>query len=316
MNKKNTINAISYIREFGLVLFIIKALRRLTLKSDSAFSYKINECNEKLVERTLVNITDKVDGQIDVKKMLVKKHNSMLHAPIWVMWYQGMENALDIVRCCMNSIKENRGGHKVIVLSEENLRDYIELPEFIWKKFHAGQISKTHLSDMIRLNILYLYGGAWIDATVLCTEKIPEGYFGKEIFSINFGIETKDPSHGKWTTFCLFARKNNQFILDILEMHYKYWYKKDSAVDYVMFDYFMKWLCEKNEDYNRMVSKIEPTNRGVFLLAQRMNQPCKEGLIPLEKGTIFYKLSWKRRYLGNINGIPTVYSRILDKYNI
>ena len=33
----------------------------------------------------------------------------------------------------------------------------------------SGQITKTHLSDLLRLELLIRYGGTWIDATVFCT---------------------------------------------------------------------------------------------------------------------------------------------------
>ena len=44
--------------------------------------------------------------------------------PIWIMWYQGIENAPDIVKCCIESVKENCSGHEVIVLSEQNLSEF------------------------------------------------------------------------------------------------------------------------------------------------------------------------------------------------
>ena len=75
------------------------------------------------------------------------------------------------------------------------------------EKFSRGYISRTHLSDMIRLNLLYLYGGAWLDATVLVSNDIPEEYFREELFSLNFGKKTKDPSYGSMDDILFFRKE-------------------------------------------------------------------------------------------------------------
>lgn len=204
--KEDTVDKIQYMKEFGVNIFAIKSLRRVTLKSNSRIAWKINEINERLIENYLIRTVETGECE-NVKINLKPLKSNIVNEPIWVMWYQGIEKAPDIVKCCVESIKEHSAGHQVIVLSEENLHDYIELPDFIMEKFSRGYISRTHLSDMIRLNLLYLYGGAWLDATVLVSNDIPEEYFREELFSLNFGKKTKDPSHGRWTTFCFSQRK-------------------------------------------------------------------------------------------------------------
>lgn len=284
---------LQYIKSFGVIIFLSKTIRRLTLNSDSKISWMVNNCNEKLIMKKLEELTAIEDKNWDISKYLKKKNHSVPDEPIWVMWYQGFSNAPEIVRCCVRSIELNNTKHKVIVLSEKNLSDYIEMPEFINEKFKKGWISRQHYADMVRLYLLYVYGGAWIDATVLNTKEIQDEYFEKSFYSIKFGKRTKDPSHGRWTTFCLFAHKGNELVRDTLDKHFKYWYKNSIPIDYVMFDYFISSLLEKNKAYALQIESVDKNNCNVFDLVQRLNDKFVDEL-PIKDETVLYKLSWKR----------------------
>lgn len=303
-----------YIKAFGLKIFFVKAFRKILLKSKLKISWKINEYNEKIIEKYLINVIKKSKDEIEkIKIQPLKKE--IIKDPIWVMWYQGIENAPDIVKACIESMKVNSSGHQVIVLSENNVWDYVKLPDFIIEKFENGHISRTHLSDIIRLNLLYLYGGAWLDATLLTVNPIPNIYFSKEIFSINFGKKTKDPSHGKWTTFCLFAHKGNKLIEQTLKSHYCYWMQNDYPIDYVMFDYFINYLVNKNHGFKIMIDNIPCTNEKIFDLMQEINTVYdKNNFLLKDEEEIFYKLSWKKKYIKKVNNNLTLYAKIIQKF--
>lgn len=305
---------IQYMKEFGVGILAIKSARRLTLKSNSSIAWKINEINERLIENYLIR-TVEAGARENIKINLKPLKSNVISEPIWVMWYQGLEKAPDIVKCCVKSIKEHSAGHQVIVLSEENIHDYIELPDFIMDKFSKGYISRTHLSDMIRLNLLYLYGGAWLDATLLVSNDIPEEYFKEELFSLNFGKKTKDPSHGRWTTFCFFAEKGNSLIEKTLKYHYYYWMQKNYPIDYVMFDYFINYISMHDAVSARQISEIKPTNENVFTLMHSMNAPyANNSSLLVDTKTVFSKLSWKHRYMSEVDGKQTVYGYLVEKY--
>ena len=307
-------NKIRYIKEFGIGIFVIKSIRRMTLKSDSEFAWKVTRINEKLIENYLMRIVKESERKglnVDLKPV----RGDIVNAPIWVMWYQGMENAPEIVRCCVESIKEHSMGHEVIVLSERNVSEYVKLPEYIMEKFKKGYISRTHLSDMIRLNLLYLYGGAWLDATVFVSKDIPGEYYQEDLFSLNFGRKTKDPSHGRWTTFCFFAKKGNSLIEKTLKYHYYYWMQKDYPIDYVMFDYFINYISKHDDTVAEHISKIRPTNANVFELMHYMNTPYEENISLLkDENTVFSKLSWKHEYVKKMDGQQTIYGHLVEKY--
>lgn len=84
---------------------------------------------------------------------------------IWICWWQGLENAPEIVKCCVESICHNAGNHQVTIITDQNVEQYIKIPKWVKKKQSEGIISRTHLSDLLRLSLLAEYGGLWLDAT-------------------------------------------------------------------------------------------------------------------------------------------------------
>ena len=73
----------------------------------------------------------------------------------------------DVAKACLNSIKMHADRHPVIVITEANHGDYVDLPDYIRTKVKQGKISLTHLSDILRMALLAKHGGIWIDSTVL-----------------------------------------------------------------------------------------------------------------------------------------------------
>lgn len=286
---------VQYISDISLRLFVIKAIRSLCYKSNSRISWKINEWNERCIANYLRHEIGNIN--IDFPTLLGKPNPAVPINSIFIMWWQGERNAPELVKACIRSVRIHAGNHKVIIISQDNINDFIHLPDFIKRKVQQGDISFTHLSDIIRLNLLTLYGGAWIDATVFCAKNIPELLFKKPFYSIHFGKYTKDPSHGRWTTFLLFAQKDNAIVKRTLEYHYNYWCKHHVIVDYIMFDYLISEVISQDETLNKMVDDIPIENEDVFELMEHLED--KDFSIKTfvnSHTTIFYKLSWKHKF--------------------
>lgn len=48
---------------------------------------------------------------------------------IWTLWWQGEENAPDLVKACIASMRAHANGADVRVLDERNCASYLTLPE-------------------------------------------------------------------------------------------------------------------------------------------------------------------------------------------
>lgn len=163
--------------------------------------------------------------------------------PIWVLWWQGHENAPLIVQRCVESIKRNFGGHSLHLLSKDNLEEYIQLPDFIKQKVDNGAITLTHLSDIIRMALLAKYGGFWIDSTVFVTKPI-KGY-DLPFYSIRQHCSNPryvDNGNG-WTAYFIATCPNSIVAETIYKFFLAYWRTHDVLIDYYLVDYAIT-LCK------------------------------------------------------------------------
>lgn len=78
---------------------------------------------------------------------------------VWFMWLQGLDNAPPIIKSCYQSLKTNLPDKEIILIEENNLNDYVHLPDYIEEKYKKGIISRTHFSDLVRLELLINGGG-------------------------------------------------------------------------------------------------------------------------------------------------------------
>ena len=173
------------------------------------------------IKAALITFRSKIDIQImnrngykeseAVKNRLMKKHQIMidfledkfkdywknyqvqelmpdcdekLRNNIWICWWQGIDNAPEIVKACVNTIKRNAGEYEVIVITDDNYKNYVQFPDWLEEKRKKGIISRTIYSDLLRLNLLARYGGIWIDSTFFCTGSSFEDYMKIPLWSV------------------------------------------------------------------------------------------------------------------------------------
>ena len=106
---------------------------------------------------------------------------------IWQYWAQGYENVPPIVKRCLDSVEKFSDGFILVRLTDDNLSDYLDLPEFVQNKRSA--FSRAFFSDLLRLLLLKTYGGLWLDATVLLSAPFPKDYLEYPFF-----VYRRDPS--------------------------------------------------------------------------------------------------------------------------
>ncbi|MEL7354572.1 MAG: capsular polysaccharide synthesis protein, partial [Cyanobacteria bacterium J06560_5] len=50
---------------------------------------------------------------------------------IWISWFQGLENAPDIVKYCYKSWVRRNPGWKVILITDRNIKDYFDVESIL-----------------------------------------------------------------------------------------------------------------------------------------------------------------------------------------
>ncbi|MGN0729889.1 capsular polysaccharide synthesis protein [Treponema sp.] len=231
---------------------------------------------------------------------------------IWILWWQGYENAPVIVKKCIDSIRKNAGIHPVILITKENWQNYADIPEYIIKKVSKGNISLTHFSDILRMVLLSAYGGLWLDTTVFVSKEIPEYCFTLPYFSIHYETSTSKIANGRWTGFCQGAHKNSIIHSFCRDIFFEYWKKYNKLADYFLIDYAMLSGYNNIPEFKKLVDLIPFNNQGVKELDRHFNEEySKEFISSILEKSVFFKLNWKREYKEKIDGKQTVYNRFI-----
>ena len=214
---------------------------------------------------------------------------------IWVCWFQGIDNAPDIVKICVNSLKQNLPNKEIIILTDDNISDYAQLPEFIEEKYNAGKITKTHMTDLLRLELLTKYGGTWIDATVLCTQTedtIPDYFFNSDLFFFQCFKPGRDGHSTYISSWYINAKSHNKIIEATKYLCYEYWKRNDELIDYFLLHDFMSIVLEYySEDWKKVIPRDNATPHELLLrLFDSYDEVVWQAII---EQTPFHKLSYK-----------------------
>lgn len=269
------------------------------------FEGRIGKCfYENLYRKKHEIIIDYLDNKLQdiFSKNEVKENYERYNEEniIWISWLQGVEAAPKIVKKCIASVKKNAGQHRVVIIDESNYSEYTNIPDYIIEKYKKGVISKTHFSDILRVNLLMLHGGLWIDATVFCTSKISDELFRLPIYSCKKpGKSIEYISNYMWTSFILGG--NDVFFYNLLnELLCSYWKNEDTMIDYLLIDYLI-YLTAMNYKYVKdSIDNIPYNNTKMDDLVTIFNQEYDEeqfSKLMNSRDNIFFKLSWKEQYI-------------------
>ena len=222
------------------------------------------------------------------------QYGSERNKNIWICWFQGLENAPEIVKTCVNSVYEHMQGYNITLITQENLFDFISLPQFIIDKWKKGIISNTHLSDIVRTELLIKYGGLWMDATTYLTAPVPEYIFNSKFFLFRNG--SKNDVTITYNSWFIYAGQDNRVLKTVRDLLYKYWEKSKKLKEYFLWHIFVtmvygKWrqdfenmpyimdeitlhlsrsiLCEYNEEHFKAITGITPIHK----LSYKYNLP-------------------------------------------
>ena len=243
--------------------------------------------------------------------------------PIFVCWFQGEQNMPQLIKACIESIKRHIPHDMTCfrLITMENVMQYVTFTEDVIKKFNDGIISYTHLSDLLRTELLYRYGGMWIDATYYISRDIPAEIFEDELFTIAFDkiLWGQDVIKSRWSSSFLYAKnKNNQVIQFLLEGLWQYWESENELIDYFVFDYIWDAGYRGFEKIKEQVDAVRKSPYAVYDLQMRMNQRYTlEENERIESDSFCYKLNRRNEYhYYNDFNHKTVYGNILEEAQI
>ena len=211
---------------------------------------------------------------------------------VWVCWLQGMEQAPALVQSCYRSLHQYLTDREIILLTEDNYRDYVTFPAHVQAKIDNGMITRTHMSDLLRLELLSNHGGTWIDATVLCTGKVPAYMLDSDLFvfqNLKPGLDGDALAMSSWfMTGCT----NHPILLLTKHLLHTYWKNHKNLVDYFLIhDFFQLAMEAYPEEWDKVVPFANSTPH--ILLLRIFEQYDQEIWSAVTAQTPIHKLSYK-----------------------
>ena len=228
--------------------------------------------------------------------------------PIWVFWYQGEESMPELVKCCYRSICNNSNGRKVILLTERNLTDYVDIPEYIKDKVKKRYITITHLSDLVRVELLYKYGGTWMDATLFVNAPIDNSKSNGIFGTVKIHPLTKGTiSDYRWTSFYMFAYPGSLAMKCFRDVMYAFWEKNRAMLDYFFIDYTFELLYQKNINFKSVVDGNPYIHQHIFDC--QINETFTGQFKKEWSDTHIFKLN--RRNVIDESKVDSIYNRVI-----
>ena len=222
-------------------------------KSFCWFLIKLGYSNRELQAMEIRNkkyskLTKKYNKYIKDKEYYKPEPSDEGADNVWICWFQGIDNAPLVVRQCVNSIKENMKGKKIHIITEDNMFDFVEIPQFIIDKWHSGTIAYAHISDILRTELLLKYGGVWIDATTFMSDSIPDYVYKHRLFLLHF--KRREDLTININSWFIFSEKNNRTLQIVRDLLYIYWKQEKRLSEYFLWHMFVKMAFDKYpEDY-------------------------------------------------------------------
>ena len=244
--------------------------------------------------------------------------------PVFFMWFQGENELPVVIKKCLESIRKNIPNRKVIIITRQNIKEYTDLPDYILQKVDDGSITKTFFSDIARAALLYKNGGTWVDAAIYLTKQVPDSYFNKQYYC-PAGIISEHKKDFRylfngtkgWNVSFQGTNQKGFPLYDFLFHFYnKYFAEYQTHADYFMNDYMMSLFCKHNKQFWDILNNQEANNQREFDLAlmmnKRLNDKTNRKLKNLLESNFIHKLTYRKNWKTEINGIKTVYNSFIN----
>ena len=250
----------------------------------------------KTVDKHFRPYLKSVDSVPEIKVITDDKNEK-----IFSIWLQGEEKAPELIKSCFRSIRRHCK-QELIVLDEQTLFKYIKLPDIIMEKRRKGMIKNAHFADICRVELLYQYGGIWLDATDFVTAPIP-----KQIIDSDFFMYLVNPEWGFGYSFvqnCFIRAKKGAFLLAAWRaMIFDYWTHENYDIDYfihqLLFRSLVKYDARAKKYFDEMPHLLQDETHALWWGYK--DKPYDEKLFDsITKGAFFQKTT----YRGLDNVIP------------
>lgn len=225
----------------------------------------------------------------------VMKNKIEPNVSIFMYWKQGWDNAPDIVKLCMASVHKHRNGHPLVLLDENNIKDYVSLPEYIECFHQKGIIKEALYSDILRICLLIKYGGYWLDATCYLSAPIPKNIENSGFFMFSKTLLPEWSSPIKGSSWFIKSNRNNLILKYVRNFLFNYWLHNRSLINYYIFHISLSAIVDDNKEcYELWNSKPYICNMNPHVLLYSFGQTYETSSFEhIVHSSFVHKLSYK-----------------------
>ena len=176
---------------------------------------------------------------------------------IWILWFQGWDIAPWVVQQAHESWKIHNPDWNIILLDKNNIKEYLEDVDYIMDLKKEVQLATR--ADIIRLALLYKYGGVWADANVLCMKPLehwiysavlPVGVWMYHGYSLRVGVVKG------CAVWFIASVKGNKLIGKWKEAVDSYWLSKESGHEYHLLETIFIKLRNTDKEFADLWDKV------------------------------------------------------------
>ncbi|MDA8873322.1 alpha-1,2-fucosyltransferase [Alphaproteobacteria bacterium] len=264
---------------------LIRLLRRFG-------KYGSKQAMERLLAHSFIDDFVKHDAHVVLPT--AKKMDIVNKQCVWVYWASGFSSAPLVVRACAERLAIVEKDRQVIFLDDNTLQEFIDLPHSFQK---AKEISVTHFSDILRVSLLRVYGGTWVDATVFINDQT-KNFLPKLDYNFFVFARCDTVIISSWF---MSAGKDSYRVCRLYEALYVWWLLNDFLPQYYWLHYLYEALVDCDEKFARLHGRMKKLS-GLPLLKFSLvsNRRCSSqkskwllSFLPL------HKLSHKSKFIGD-----------------
>ncbi len=207
---------------------------------------------------------------------------------IWTCWWQGEENMPPVVKRCIASMRRHCPDYELRIITADNMQNYIELPDYVMQKYKKGRITRTQLSDLLRVALLTCYGGMWMDATVYLTAPLPATITDAPFFAFH-GHEIYQSQ-----SWFLRAADNDKIINCLKNLMFAYWKHENKMINYFLVYLAYDVVVTANPQCAKQWEQTPLIYDDCYELADNYFAPyTPQKWAQIKAKTTIHKLSWK-----------------------
>ena len=250
-----------------------------------------------------------------------KLNNELGIKNVFVCWWQGYENMPNLCKSCYKKLKSVLNhNYKLIFITKENYKEYVDIPTYIIEKMEKGIIPVTQFSDILRQGLIAQNGGIWIDSTIWTNEGINK-YIDQigEFWSVGLeAIYNKKVigqliSSCKWSSFIIGGTKDSRFFKISFYLMCRFYERHNTPIDYFLQNLVFKIVFDKIDCCKDMISNVAPSNPNLYELKNIFNERFdNERYASLNNSTSFFKLTYKANYKTRVDEDMTYYGFVMN----